>query len=464
MLPSSWAADYYVAPTGDDASPDGTIARPFKTLGRGAAMLKDPGDALFLRGGTYQNQKMVVAVSGTATAPIQILAYAGETPVIDGRNLSQSGGRSSPLVTLSGDYLVVNGLEARYSSGRGIMVNGSYDRVSHVFSHHNSGEGIMVTGKGVSNVVEYCDVWWNVCHNEYARAAKAGQDWGTALCSARSPRATILRHNTVHDNWGEGLDTYEAYDTIIEDNVIFNNWSVNLYTSDTPNSIVRRNLIYNTPHSPVADSMPPESVRVKGKSVGNRVACGIGFCDEVAGSGRFAKSTNVLIVNNLVMGCNGNFNYWNQDRAAPESTGLQGCLIAYNTFVNTEDQGPNRTQRANLSIGKGSHLNARIENNLFVQEDAVRLAKVVNDAELHFSHNLWSANVPAGMAGPGDILGNPGLAKTGATGPGQLAASWFKVAAGSPAIGGAKAISEVSEDFFGNPRGINPTLGAYEFK
>ena len=472
---ASQAADYYVAPAGDDASLSGTVDHPLKSLKKGVALLKYPGDALYLRGGVYRSQAITVAVSGTATQPIKILAYPNEVPVIEGENRTQPGKASHPLVTLDGNYLTLSGVEVRYSTGSGVLVAGSYGCVSNVFSHHNYYEGIKVSGKGCSNVVEYCDVWWNVCQNENAGNAMAGKNWATGLCAARAPRGTILRHNRVHDNWGEGLDTYEAYDTLIEDNVVYDNWSVNLYTSDTPNSIVRRNLIYNTPQSPVAQAVNTHLPALLAAKNGNRVACGIGFCDEVAASGRSGWSTNVLIYNNVVMGCNGNFKYWNQDRGSQYTrhlqeselvhlTGLQGCLIAHNTFVNSLEPGQNRPARANFNIGKGAHRNTRIENNLFVQEPGGRLADVAADPELHFSHNLWPEKPSPQVAGPGDIIGNPRLARTGKTGAGQLGSDWFKVAPDSPAVGHAKTISGIKDDIFEKVRGSHPTIGAYEFK
>ena len=354
-------------------------------------------------------------------------------------------------------------------------MTGSYDCVSHVFSHHNNKEGIIVSGKGCSNIVEYCDVWWNVCQNEYACNAIEGKNWATGLCAARSPHGTILRHNKVHDNWGEGLDSYEAYDTLIEDNVVYDNWAVNLYTSDTPNSIVRRNLVYNTPHSPVAQAVIAHLPALEAVKVGNRVACGIAVCDEVAASGRCAYSTNVLIYNNVVVGCNGNFKYHNQDRGSAAGkklqeqdlvhpTGLQGCLIAYNTFANSMDPTANRTPRANCYIGRGgTHRNTRIENNLFVQENGGRLVSVAADPELHFSNNLWSEKPPSEITGPGDIIGNSRLAKTGGAKSEQLMADWFKLMPDSPAIGCAKNIVEIKEDFWGNARSSHPTIGACEF-
>ena len=121
--------------------------------------------------------------------------------------------------------------------------------------------------------------------------------------------------------------------------------------------------------------------------------------------------------------------------------------------MNSLEPGQNRPSRANLNIGKGAHRNTRIENNLLVQENGGRLADVVADPELHFSHNLWSEKHSPQVAGPGDIIGNPKLAKTGTIEAGQLVADRFKLTADSPAIGHANALAEVKDDFEGNARG-----------
>ena len=85
------AADFYVAPGGDDSNP-GTEARPFATLdrariavgGRVAAGL-DGDLTVLLRGGTYRIRQTVIfglADSGGNGHSITYAAYPGETPVL----------------------------------------------------------------------------------------------------------------------------------------------------------------------------------------------------------------------------------------------------------------------------------------------------------------------------------------------------------------------------------------------
>lgn len=75
------AAEYFVAPGGDDASA-GTLAQPFRTLGKAAALLQ-AGDTCWLRAGVYR-ETVRPANSGDAGKPIRFAAYKGEAVTISG--------------------------------------------------------------------------------------------------------------------------------------------------------------------------------------------------------------------------------------------------------------------------------------------------------------------------------------------------------------------------------------------
>lgn len=76
-LLSAW----YVAPTGSDSDP-GTLDRPFATIQQ-AADVAQPGDTVFVRGGTYR-QTVLPTNSGAPGAPITFKNYNNETVTIDG--------------------------------------------------------------------------------------------------------------------------------------------------------------------------------------------------------------------------------------------------------------------------------------------------------------------------------------------------------------------------------------------
>lgn len=75
------AADRYVSPSGNDSNA-GTLSAPYRTVTR-AVGVANAGDRIQLRAGTYREQ-VTVARSGTASAPITIMAYGSEKPVLKG--------------------------------------------------------------------------------------------------------------------------------------------------------------------------------------------------------------------------------------------------------------------------------------------------------------------------------------------------------------------------------------------
>ncbi len=73
---------HFVDPVrGDDAGP-GSLEKPWKTMQHAVRQL-EPGDTLYLRGGTYF-ETVYLTQSGTAESPIVIAAYPGELPVLNG--------------------------------------------------------------------------------------------------------------------------------------------------------------------------------------------------------------------------------------------------------------------------------------------------------------------------------------------------------------------------------------------
>ncbi len=422
------ATVYYVATYGNDSNP-GTIERPFRTIQKGVNVAR-AGVTVYVRGGIYKEQ-VTVRDSGTPGAPIRVMAYPGESPVLDGDNYRLPAVQWAALLSVEGDYVHISGLEVRYSNWMGIIISGRYSTASQVNSHHHKENGILV--KGDYSVVENSRVWWNCASNEYGITTRDG--WASGLSAARYPNGAVLRGNVVYNNWGEGLSTYEANGTLIEDNVVYDNHT-NVYVSDATNVIVQRNLIYSTPGS-VIDTPSPSNSRV-----------GIMMGDE-----RYnPPSSDITIVNNLLYGNYRNIYWWQGDRGG----GMKNVLIAYNTLANAYGE-------AGIQINRGSHERVRVVNNIVYQDNGVPLAHVIASSGLVFSHNLWSVNPPASVAGQGDVVGDPQLAKTGTIAPGQLKADWFKVLGSSPAIQRAQTLDQVTEDYFRNARGSTPTIGAHEY-
>lgn len=102
-----------IAPTGNDSTGTGSLANPWRTLGKLYANLV-AGDEGLVRGGTYTGADILTPVvhsAGSAGAPIVVHAMAGEVPVFDGT----TSGTFAGLVQFNDDaaYHIVDGLQAQ---------------------------------------------------------------------------------------------------------------------------------------------------------------------------------------------------------------------------------------------------------------------------------------------------------------------------------------------------------------
>jgi len=128
---------YYVATNGSDAG-NGTLAQPFRTIGKGLAAAR-PGDTVMVRGGMY-TEKVTFPKSGQLDKLITLQAYPNEQPIIDGNGLSATG--KEALVTIRNvNYIQLVGFEIRnfksatpWVDVNGIIVHGSS---SHIVIRNN---------------------------------------------------------------------------------------------------------------------------------------------------------------------------------------------------------------------------------------------------------------------------------------------------------------------------------------
>jgi len=413
---------FYVSTSGSDQNP-GTLNLPWRTINQ-AARTVAAGDIVYIRGGTY-HETVNVKTSGTSDRPIKILAYQGETPVIDGNNFALPEGSGNALLKLSGNYIYVSGIEVRYSSYLGVLVDGTHNVANKINSHHNLHSGMRIAGD--YGVVEYSHVWSNDMQNFNGQHPQGDS---TALTASRYPVNAIIRGNVVNGNWGIGLSTYEATGTIIEDNISYDNYGPNIYISDVTHVTFQRNFVYATGNM------------TGGPQIGIQVADETLFAP--------SSSSDIKIINNIVYHTKRNLACWNGS-----SGKLVNVLIANNTFVNS-------TNESNV-IFKDDLVfeNVAFMNNIIQQDGNLPLILVSNNHPgLVFSNNLWwSKTPPASASSPEDIISDPFFIKIGD----PYSPEWFKLSNLSLAIGEAATLPEVTIDYFGSERDASPDISAHEY-
>ena len=431
------AATYYVARTGCSDSYAGTLASPWCTIAK-AKKTVVAGDTVYLRAGTYA-EGTYFDVSGTQANPINVMAYSGETPVIDGTGVTQiwlTGMKDYSLLELKGNYLNFSGIEVRNSSGMGVDITGNYDTVSNFNSHNNHDNGIHIEGS--YDTIQNSQVWQNSMNNVNGTTTDYWSG-GTGACSLSGGiKGNIIRGNTVYDNWGEGLGNCGDDGTVVQDNVVYDNWAANIYISDSTNNLVQRNISYCTSAGTAYTS--------------KRSTPGILLGDELYNP----ASSNNTIVNNLIVGCPQNFVFWGGNNGAS----LVNDLIAYNTFVNNI---PVQSYDSNVSLTAGlANSNTKIIDNIIEQDSGKNISSFGSISGIAFANNLWSVKPSSGSSST-DVVGDPKLVKTGTIAPGTLTADYFKLQSTSPAINKGSVISTVTTDYAGASRGSSPDIGAFEY-
>ncbi len=418
---------YYVAPTGNDKAA-GTIGSPWLTIGK-AAKTVVAGDTVFVRGGTYC-EFVRFSAGGTANQPIKISAYSNEVPIIDGTRLGGYLGlgtnkttgfkpflevaSSAHYVTLSG-FTLINGSVGVCDAGAHAIIRNM--TISNMWQH-----GILAGGD--YSLVENNTVAWA----DLANMLAVGID---AVNLNFEPDHPLARQITIRGNTasyigkGEGILTWMTDGTLIESNVVYDCGAENIYISDARNTICRNNLSYRTTNDIARKDFHRQMLRLSDEEV------------------TWPRSSGNLVINNVFLNSSTNNAFLDAfawTRNGTEGTAMFGNLIANNTFVNVElDTGPWRN--------KGQHVASVIQNNIFYRTDGRPLAKIPNKAGLTFRHNLWSSTPPENASGIGDIVGDPKLAGTGQTGPGQLTRDYFALRPDSPAIGKGAALHGVTAHY-----------------
>jgi hypothetical protein len=286
-LPESTGTIFYVATTGSNSNP-GTLAAPWQTIQKALNTLL-PGQKAYVRGGIYR-EALSMGRAGTASAPITIEAYPGETPIIDAEHVRR------PLnVQSAGAYFRIKGFildRDCCTSGGNIDVYGHHIEI--VGNEMRNGKGKGVYTDESSQAVHIIGNWMH--HNG---TAGGQQDHGIYLQGDDH----FVANNVIHDHFdGFGIQIYDkgSRHTVVN-NTVTNNGHSGIVVggsggvSDVTirNNILANNSRYGVQHD---SSCPLSNVLVE-----NNVFFGNGSgtvqtgCSSVTASGN--TSANPLFIN-----------------------------------------------------------------------------------------------------------------------------------------------------------------------
>ncbi len=193
---------YFLATNGTDSS-SGLVGDPWRTFGHALTMLQS-GDTLCVHGGTYVERVQLGSVAaGTPNAPVEVLAVAGERPVVQG------------LFWVKGaDHWHFHGINVTWDAGN------SHDE--HMVK--------LTDGTG-----------W-----EFADSEVWGAESFAAILVAGAPSSWALRRLYVHDTAEMAVTGH----SVNQDHLIYVN-------AGTGGGIIERSLLVNSPNGRGVKLGPP---------------------------------------------------------------------------------------------------------------------------------------------------------------------------------------------------------------
>lgn len=193
------AATYYVATTGNNSN-DGSEATPWLTIQKATTTMV-AGDTTYVRGGTYDTTGEIrFGVTGTSSAPIKLLNYPGELPIINYTTQTTFDHiliQNNTSFTQAMGWITISGFEIR-NGYEGIKFYNLHDStISHNWIHDQYNQGILGSGSTRIRVER------NIINHigPFSATPTSNKEHGIYI---QGSHATIL-NNVIYDNLGYGL-------------------------------------------------------------------------------------------------------------------------------------------------------------------------------------------------------------------------------------------------------------------
>ena len=220
-------AGFYASPDGS-AGGDGSRMRPWDlatALTGGSGRRVQPGDTVWLRGGTYRGP-FHSTLTGTAAAPIVVRQYPGERAIIDG------AGSLNDTFVVRGAYAIFWGFEVVNTDRTRCCSTSSNFRADMVtnYAPHTKFVNLIVHDGGpgffVSTTYPDVEIYGSIVYNIGYQGPDRGHGHAMYIKSDVGP--VLVRDNIMFNQFGFGVHEYtdagsgQLRNIHVEGNVVFN--------------------------------------------------------------------------------------------------------------------------------------------------------------------------------------------------------------------------------------------------
>ena len=174
---------FHVAPHGDDAN-DGSSSFPWRTIQHAANVLR-AGETAYVHEGEYRERVQINVSGSPALGSVTFVAYPGDRPTLDGRNLPLPVDNAAMLLIEDHSHVIVDGFEIR----------NDYASQGNQFP-----SGILILGASSEIVIRNCIIH-HIGNNRPAIHGDGPFAHGIAVYGTRAPqaaRAIRIEGNELH--------------------------------------------------------------------------------------------------------------------------------------------------------------------------------------------------------------------------------------------------------------------------
>lgn len=225
----AFAAEWYIAPTGDDSAA-GDLEHPFAGLRRAQAAAS-PGDTVHVRGGKFSftnddlaaprgvfARAIVLDKSGLPERPITYAAYRDERPVFDFTAVTPANKRVTAFY-VAGSHLRLSGLDVvgvqvtmkGHTQSICFESQGSHNVFERLSMHDGQAIGIYHV-RGSDNLFLNCDAWNN--WDRTSEDGKGGNVDGFGGHPTPGSRGNVFRGCRAWHNSDDGFDCISAHEAV----------------------------------------------------------------------------------------------------------------------------------------------------------------------------------------------------------------------------------------------------------
>lgn len=429
---------YYISTMGDDNS-NGTFQTPFKTLQKALDVI-EAGDTVFLRGGTYSNvshqygNNFLKDKTGNFDKPIVIMAYEGETPIIDGSLFSVTTTSDPSLAVIlmwNVKHMIIDGLTVINGKRTGIHFVGQCENIT---VKNCTIKDCKAPGIGFGGF----DAPYNLCKNIKVTnndVINCAQSYREAI-SLRWVENFEISYNKLSNIVKEGIDVKSGCSNgSIFENTIINGGDVGIYVD-----------------AGFTNTSPLHNIHIYNNRLINPVGTAIAIASEEGNEGY-----DIHVYNNLIYDLNKSQGAG--IKVAKNSAGnndgyIHDVFIYNNTVYGRGQQG--------LYVNLGGVENIVFRNNISMNnllQMSINIANGVDSTEVVVENNLYYGDVA--------YIGTNAIIVTDSSAVFKnLEASDFHLRENSPAIdacGNNTMVPPTDIDGNSRPIGNGYDIGCYEY-